>query len=446
MHATSDVRLDLRIAEDKSITVGALAKEFHDQGLGRIQFEQLIERLDDRAVRASCGKKHKQGNGTKRYQRSGTDTRSITTVLGESTLRLTYVEDTTAAEDEQSHFRPIEEILTFNGQKQYQQCISFTAATFATKTSYRDAAALGDRLLPMLSPASINRRVIDYGPQLQEHLAEHTEDRGFQTVIPDGTKLHSQEEDAFHDIHVSLSRGGVGEEFETSLLDVSVDEPWETIATDLTDRSVITDDAAVVSDGEKSLIGAFCHGDRPHQFDLVHAPRSLMHTLWEDAQLPLKKRKAYTNELCGDILHLKNSVELHHQAEDWDAIRTRIASTEARLERTAWHLELDGCTESARFVRKWKPGLTRFAEAAIEGRRIPWTSNAVERVMGEVSKRCKHQWMRWTRDGSQAMLTLTSVNVIHPELYADFARDQIGTDATTNLAIEVETGTTRDQF
>lgn len=446
MHATTDVRSKVRIASDKSIRVGALAQEFDQRGLGRVQFEQLVESLDQQAVQAYCGEKHEPGNGTKRYRRSATATRTIVTVLGESTLRLTYIEDTAADDDAQSHIRPIEEILSFNGRKQYQQCLSFTAATFATKTSYRDAAALGEQLLPMLSPATINRRVMDYGPELREHLADHTEDRGFQTIIADGTKVHSQQEEAFHSIHVSLSRGGVGEEYETSLLDVSVDEPWEEIATDLTERSVITDDAAVVSDGEESLVRAFCDGDRFHQFDLVHAPRSLLHKLWEDDQLPLKDRKAYANEVCGDVLYLKNSVALHRPAEEWDAIRRRIASTKMRLERTARHLELDGCRESASFVRKWNPALVRFAEAAIDGRRVPWTSNAVERAMGEVSKRCKNRWMRWTRRGIEALLTLTFTNIMYPDLYADFARTKIGTDATTHLAIEVETGTTRDQF
>jgi len=31
-----------------------------------------------------------------------------------------------------------------------------------------------------------------------------------------------------------------------------------------------------------------------------------------------------------------------------------------------------------------------FAEADVEGFEVPWTSNPVERMMGEVSKRCKN--------------------------------------------------------
>jgi len=45
-----------------------------------------------------------------------------------------------------------------------------------------------------------------------------------------------------------------------------------------------------------------------------------------------------------------------------------------------------------------------FAEHAVEGFEVPWTSNPVERLMGEVSKRCKNQWMRWTAEGLEAIL------------------------------------------
>jgi len=41
--------------------------------------------------------------------------------------------------------------------------------------------------------------------------------------------------------------------------------------------------------------------------------------------------------------------------------------------------------------------MVTFAKVALEiGISIPYTSNAIERLMGEISKRCKHKWMHWS--------------------------------------------------
>ena len=38
--------------------------------------------------------------------------------------------------------------------------------------------------------------------------------------------------------------------------------------------------------------------------------------------------------------------------------------------------------------------MVTFAELALEDVQIPYTTNKIERLMGEVSKRCKHKWMQ----------------------------------------------------
>lgn len=439
MHATN-VRLDLRIDTDKSITVGALALAVDEQGHGRVVFEQLLESLDTRLVRHYCGEKYHHGNGRTRYQRAGTTTKTIVTVLGRSELTLSYVYDTA----EESYFRPIEDTIQFNGQKRYQQCISTKAATLATKNSYRDATIVGNEFVEAPSASTINRRVHQLGTQLRERLAEATEDENVKTVIPDGTQVHSQEADAFHAVNLTVSRDGVGDSFETTLLDVNANQPWEETATALEDRNAIAESTAVVSDGEDSLVNAFCEGNHCHQFDLAHLPRSLAYRLWQDTELSLDERKEYVAEVINDSLHLKNSVALHARSSDWDAIRDRITSTHERIDRTIRHLELDGCLKSAQFLRKWKLSIIQFAEAALEERRIPWTSNVVERKMGTVSKRCKNQWMRWSESGLEALLSLVLVQSIHPELYREFVANQIGR-GETDITIEVESRTTRGE-
>ncbi|OIB56117.1 hypothetical protein BBD46_19725 [Natrialba sp. SSL1] len=61
-----------------------------------------------------------------------------------------------------------------------------------------------------------------------------------------------------------------------------------------------------------------------------------------------------------------------------------------------------------------------FAEQAVEEFEVPWTSNLVERLMGEVSKRCKNQWMRWTAEGLEAMLQLWLVKYADLDHYRSF--------------------------
>lgn len=446
MHATTDVRAEVSISTDKTITVGALAKYCQEEGLGRAQFERIVDCLDTHLVEQLCGEKYARGNGDDRYQRAGSDDKPVVTILGDSTLSLSYVKDTEADDDEQTYFRPIMETLIFNGQKRYQQCISVEAATVATKTTYRETEAIGDRFTSMPSPATINRRVCEYGPTFQQHQTEATEHRAVQTVIPDGTKVHSQEEDAFQNISVTVSRPGVGDSHETTLLDVGVNTSWEKIATTLSDRHAIADDAAVVSDGEEAIKAAFCDGERDHQYDLVHLPRAIGHKLREDERLPLEERNAYSSELIGDALHLQNSVAVHAPVDEYDAIRHRLATTKDRLQRTIRHLELDSCSKAATFLRKWQPSILRFAEAALDNRQIPWTSNSVERAMGTVSKRCKNKWMRWTEQGLEAMLNLRLLQYAHPARYEKTAAELIGMPTATAISLEVESGGTRDKF
>lgn len=57
-----------------------------------------------------------------------------------------------------------------------------------------------------------------------------------------------------------------------------------------------------------------------------------------------------------------------------------------------------------------------FARLAVEERIVPWNSNTIERLMGEISKRCKHKWMRWTSKGLEAILNIILVRYTSKDL------------------------------
>jgi len=181
---------------------------------------------------------------------------------------------------------------------------------------------------------------------------------------------------------------------------------WDETAEALEETEAVTDDATVVSDAEKALVDAFESGDRSHQLDLVHVGRTLGYKLWKDDAFPLSERKAIVSGVTDDLFHLKNSVALHAPRNERLAIRERIDQTLENLGKEAWRLERQDSPKATAYLREWAEATVTFAELALDQQQVPWTSNVVERAMGEVSKRCKNQWMQWSEAGLESLLWL----------------------------------------
>ena len=245
MHATIDVRLTVSIDEDKTIPLATLAEFITDQNVESVLLEALVEAL--------CGQKHAHGNGDRRFQRAGTDTRTAVTTAGEHEFSLHYVEDTAADHDKSSYFRPVEDVLDFDGQNRYQQDIAAKSVDLATSLSFRDAADHGDGILSkMPSPTTINRRAREYGSELKQFLPDCVAETDADAVIPDGTKCYSQDEDrSYHSVQATLGEDTAEES--RSLLDLSVNADWDETAAELDAIDAVTDDATVVSDGISAL-------------------------------------------------------------------------------------------------------------------------------------------------------------------------------------------------
>ena len=442
MHATIDVRFELNIDEDKTIPLATVAELITEQNVESVLLEGLVESLDAARVEALCGEKYAHGNGDQRNQRAGTDTRKAVTTAGEHEFSLHYVRDTATNRDESSYFRPVEDVLDFDGQNRYQQDIVAKSVDLATSLSYRDAADHGDGFVSMPSPTTINRRVKEYGNKLKEFLPERLSGTEADAVIPDGTKCHSQDDDrAYHSVQATLGENTAEES--RSLLDLSVNADWEETAAELDDIDAVTDDATVVSDGDDGIATAFTDESHDHQLDLVHVGRTLGHNLWKDDVFSLKRRKAIVSEVMDELFHLKNSVLKHRPNEEFAAIRERIARTTERIEKTAQQLAQLGSTTAAGYLRRWVPSIVTFAEAATEGFEVPWTSNPVERLMGEVSKRCKNQWMRWTAEGLEAILQLQIVKYVDPDHYSSSLDELLQRSTKTAMSCDLSIEGTR---
>jgi len=171
---------------------------------------------------------------TSALQRAGTDTRTAVTTAGEHEFSLHYVEDTAASPDESSYFRPVEDVLDFDGQNRYQQDIAAKSVDLATSLSYRDAANHGDSFVSMPSPTTINRRAKKYGHKLKQFLPDCVAGTDADAVIPDGTKCHSQDDDrSSHSVKQRSAK--TPPKSPRSLLDLSVNADWDETAAELDD-------------------------------------------------------------------------------------------------------------------------------------------------------------------------------------------------------------------
>jgi hypothetical protein len=63
--------------------------------------------------------------------------------------------------------------------------------------------------------------------------------------------------------------------------------------------------------------------------------------------------------------------------------------------------------------------------------------------MGEIAKRCKNQWMRWTEVGLEALGQLRLVRYANPEYYQEFMDELLDRSTKTAMTCEVTVDGTR---
>lgn len=118
------------------------------------------------------------------------------------------------------------------------------------------------------------------------------------------------------------------------------------------------------------------------------------------------------------ILPLVYSAGRH--PEDGERLRGGIDEALRGLREVACKLRGRGYPRAAGFLEGNARFMVTFAEVALEGVRIPYTTNRIERLMGEISKRCKHRWMHWSTEGLRNILILVLVRYTDEVLYEGF--------------------------
>lgn len=427
-----DLQFSISIAEDKKISVGNIARAVKESEIDAKIAEGIIHAIDVELVEEYCDKKYAQGNGEGEYQRAGTSKRHVMTCAGELDLTLHKITNVVTGHT----FKPIEDAVSFDGKKKYQEDISMIGVELATKMTYRDTQKEGELFINGFpSAGTLNARVIDYGDKINDYTKDDLTDANIDVAFSDGTKTHTQESDVKkNDVHVVLGMKDCCK----VLMGVTVNKPWNECAQNLDDKHALSKDAVIVSDAEREMVDALATGSREHQIDLIHLFRTTGYKLWEDEKMTYDERKKIIQRLEAILYHLKNSVKKHQVDGDTEAIKARINATVDELKKIADGLLTVGCSKAAEFIRYASNYAVTFARLALEGRIIPWNSNIIERLMAEISKRCKHKWMRWTTRGLEAMLRILLTRYTDEKTYERFKRSITKSENLKFISCEVK--------
>ena len=105
--------------------------------------------------------------------------------------------------------------------------------------------------------------------------------------------------------------------------------------------------------------------------------------------MTLGDRKGIIRRLESVLFSLKNSVVKHRKDVDLDALKRRINCTVDELKKLPDELRKLGGFKAASFTRDYSNIIVTFAVLAVKGRKVPWNSNIIGRLMGEIAKKDK---------------------------------------------------------
>jgi len=432
MDITLSLKIKITFDGNKKVSVGNVATAVKGLGLEQKVTEAVIEKMDEELIEKYCGGKYARGNSKNRYQRAGSVERHPVTSVGKLNLKLHRVKD----KEEGKIFLPVGDRVEFDGKKVYQEDISMISAELATKLTYRDAMKEGKQFIKDFpSACTINRRVIEYGEKIKTLNGDGITGASVEVVFADGTKTHSQEK--------GKSKNGVNVVLGVSdgkkvLLDARVNKHWKETASKLDEAAALDKEAVIIGDADREMRNALVKGERRFQLDLIHVLRDTSFKLWQDREMTLEDRKRIIRRLETLLFSLKNSVEKHRKDGDLDALKGRINSTVDGLKKLANQLLKLGCSKAASFIQDYSNTIVTFAVLAFKGRKVPWNSNLIERLMGEISKRTKHKWMRWTTKGLETILNLILTRYVSEESYLVFKHRMMKSDNLRFIKGEVE--------
>lgn len=356
-----------------------------------VRLKERIEGLQDKVV-------HEMVN--KGYKLAGSYKRKLVTSLGITELKIIKLKRGNRITS------PILDRLGIRREK-YSREVKMKLADMASVASYGESS----RMFKNISGIDLPKSTIHGFVQEVGSLIEFNGKVAKNSVVePDGTEAHSTGQKN-SSIKVAISYGQEGHQ--KSLISVTVNKGWASMP-----QGTFT-----VSDAEREIENNV--DPSAHQLDLVHAVRDTLYMMWMDSA-PKEERDQISGRMKEMFHTLVNSVRKHLADKDMDVLSSRIDRTLDELEMTARELERSGYQRAARFIRAHSRFMVTFARVAIsEGKRIPYTSNAIERLMAEIMRRCKHIWARWSDKGLENILKIRLFRIVEPDNYMKFWQSYI---------------------
>ena len=134
-----------------------------------------------------------------------------------------------------------------------------------------------------------------------------------------------------------------------------------------------------------------------------------------------EEREELSIEMDRILSKLVNSTKKHLKDQNKNRLSKRIKDTLGKLGNIASKLERKGYQKTSQFIRTHALQMVTFAKIALTmDAPIPHTSNAIDRLMGEISKRCKQEWAHWSTTGLENMLRIVLVRYTNPRLFKAF--------------------------
>jgi len=359
---------------------------------------RLIERWQEGLVDELCGPRYSRGHT---YRRGGSYTKTLITGIGTVRFRVKRV----IRRIDNTVRSPILEALDAK-RRRYSRDVRMKCVEFASKMSYGDASTEFETATGVHVPKrTIHSFVQQIAPRLLE--ADRTAVKA-GLIIGDSTRVRGLARREMNDVRVLISGGG-------RMLALEVNDPWPRAKA-----------GVLVSDGEPGLVNAVEAGRR--QLCIIHAIRYLLFTLWREG-MSKEERDEAAIAIKQTLFTLVNSTRKHLEDRDYERLQARIDETLRELHATAQRLRERGYPKAAAFIEKHARFVVTFAELALEGVRIPYTTNRIERLMGEISKRCKHKWMHWSTSGLKNILSIILVRYTDEALYTAFKNAYIHNEA-----------------
>lgn len=346
----------------------------------------------------------------KGWRRAATYTRTLVTMLGVLDLRIVKVRNMVTGRVSS----PILDMLEVRRRK-YSREVRIVCADMAARLSYNDSRIEFERTTGITIPKrTIHSFVQEIGGLIaSSQLMKKTISKDI-VVMGDGTKTHSIYS-TDNEVHVALSCSTAEGK---RLLGLTVNKDWEQIPRP-------AGPYVLVSDAERSLRNSLAENPDDIQLDLVHAVKEALFKLWGEG-MSKQEREEVSREMKRILFTLVSSVKKHREDRDFKAIETRVESTLTELRKLSRSLWRRGYRKASLFISRNAKLMVTFAKlSAIGLDNIPYTSNIIERMMGEIAKRCKHKWAHWSTKGLENMLWILLARYTDTQSYDQFWKQYI---------------------